>query len=168
MDEAYYVVPPQAFHLIAIYRQMHLGHGLQGIHGRTMVSMAVATRMGVCRHYMAKKLAPIMLRCIVWGPKLATKHTLFQCDNAGLVTAIKKGSSKDQTVKYLLRCMWFFTACFDIEMTMEHIPGVPNSAADVLSRNNIAHFLLSSPQADKLPTPTSQFYSFADMPRLDI
>ena len=113
---------------------------------------------------MAKELAPIMLSCIVWGPKLATKHTLFQCDNAGLVAAIKKGSSKDQTVMHLLRSMWFFTALFDIEMTIEHIPGVSNTAADMLSRNNITHFLLSSPQADKLPTPIHPLLNFIVSP----
>ena len=35
---------------------------------------------------MAKKLAPIVIGCAVWGPYLKKQHVLFQCDNNSLVT----------------------------------------------------------------------------------
>ena len=47
---------------------------------------------------MAKELAPIVLGCAVWGPLLAKRSTVFQCDNHGLVQAINKGSSRDLMV----------------------------------------------------------------------
>ena len=34
---------------------------------------------------MAKELVPIVLGCAVWGPLLAKRSTVFQCDNHGLV-----------------------------------------------------------------------------------
>ena len=63
---------------------------------------------------MAKELVPIILSCAVWGPLLTKKTTVFQCDNRSVVDAINKGSSKDAMVMHLLRCLWFFTAIFDI------------------------------------------------------
>ena len=55
---------------------------------------------------------------------LAKYKVLFQCDNLSLVDAIHKGSSKDKVVMHLLRCLWFFTAYFEIELNAEHIAGV--------------------------------------------
>ena len=101
---------------------------------------------------MAKELVPIVMSCAVWGPYLARCTTMFQCDNLSLVAAITKGSSKDQTVMHLLRSLWFFAATFDIHIVAEHIAGVNNSRADMLSRNNLTQFHLSNPQAKQLPT----------------
>ena len=50
---------------------------------------------------MAKELVPIIFTCIVWGPQLAKLHINFQCDNANLVIAINKGSSKEKFVMHL-------------------------------------------------------------------
>lgn len=57
-----------------------------------------------------------------------------------------------------------FYSPFDIEMTIEHISGVSKLAADMLSRNNIPHFLLSFPHADKLPTPIHPLLNFIVSP----
>ena len=102
---------------------------------------------------MAKELVPIVLSCAVWGPLFMKSTVLFQCDNLGLVAAITKGSSKDQTVMHLLRTLWFFVAIFDMHIVTEHITGVSNRRADMLSRNNVTQFLLTNPQVKPLPTP---------------
>ena len=88
---------------------------------------------------MAKELVPIVLGCAVWGPLLAKKSTVFQCDNQGLMQAINKGSSRDLMVMHLLRCLWFFTAFFDMQIMATHIPGAANNSADMLSRNLATH-----------------------------
>ena len=54
---------------------------------------------------------------------------------------------------HLLRSLWFFTAVFDIEITVSHIPGVQNTAADLLSRNQLERFLVMNPPAPQKPTP---------------
>lgn len=102
---------------------------------------------------MAKELVPIILSCAVWGPVITKKTTIFQCDNRAVVDAINKGSSKDIMVMHLLRCLWFFTAIFDAQIIATHIPGVTNTSADMLSRNQTSRFLATHPQASRSPTP---------------
>lgn len=101
---------------------------------------------------MAKELVPIIISCAVWGPLLTHKHIQFQCDNQSLVSAINKGSAKDNMVMHLLRCLWFFTASFDIQITATHLPGTLNKAADMLSRNQSKEFLTSHPKVSRTPT----------------
>jgi len=100
---------------------------------------------------MAKELVPIIFSCVAWGPLLARKCTQFHCDNLSLVEAIQKGSSKDTMVMHLLRCLWFFQARFDISIHVSHIPGTLNTAADLLSRNQVRKFLQLYPQSSLVP-----------------
>ena len=104
---------------------------------------------------MAKELVPIVLSCAVWGPLLPRKILEFKCDNQSLVEAINKGSSKEPVVMHLLRCLWFFSAFFEITIRAASIPGALNTAADKLSRNQAAQFLCSYPNASHIPTQIS-------------
>ena len=81
---------------------------------------------------------------------------LFQCDNTGVVAAVKKGSSKEVLVVHLSRALWFFAAHYNVNVSIEHIVGVSDMAADHLSRFNMQSFFLSDPQAELLPTPLPQ------------
>ena len=102
---------------------------------------------------MAKELVPIVLSCIIWGPQLSKQSVLILCDNLSLVNAVNKGASKDPLVMHLLRCLWFFTAYFDIALTASHIPGACNTTADELSRNSMENFFTTNPDASRIPTP---------------
>ena len=113
----------------------------------------------VLQGIMAKELVPIVLSCIVWGPQLTKQPVLILCDNLSLVNAINKGSSKDLMVMQLLRSLWFFTAYFDILLVANHIPGVCNTTADQLSRNQMITFFTMNPHASRVPTP-SQHLSY--------
>ena len=53
----------------------------------------------------------------------------------------------------LLRCLWFFTAYFNISLLSKHITGVTNELADYVSCGNLTSFFAYNPQAN--PTPTS-------------
>jgi len=101
---------------------------------------------------MAKKLVSIVSSCAIWGPLLAKKTTVFQCDNRSLVEAINKSSSKDLMVMHLLRSLWFFTAIFDMQLIATHIAGVANEAVDMLSRDQANQFLRSHPRVSPVPT----------------
>ena len=60
---------------------------------------------------------------------------------------------------HLLRCLWFFTACYDISPLCEHITGKQNDLADHISRNHLQVFLCLNPQATFLtpiPPPLHQ------------
>jgi len=101
---------------------------------------------------MAKELVPIVLATAVWGPRFAKSTVLFQCDNFGVVSALRKGSAKEKTVMHLLRCLWFFVAYYDIEVLAEHIPGISNPTADHLSRCKMSAFFRINLQASPIPT----------------
>jgi len=105
---------------------------------------------------MAKELVPIVCSCAVWGPKLAQKPVLFQCDNLSLVTALNKGTCKDKLVMQLLRILTFFVAHFDIHITSTHIAGTLNVSADHLSRFEMPSYFSLNPQATRQPTPLPQ------------
>ena len=102
---------------------------------------------------MEKELVPTVLACAEWGPLLARKVVLFECDNMAVVTAVSKGTAKPDLVMHLLRCLWFFTAYYDIVIRIQHIPGSSNLAADYLSRNQLPKFFSCVPQASPLPIP---------------
>ena len=99
---------------------------------------------------MAKGLVPIVLSCNAWGREMARKVALFQCDNTGVVAAVKKGSAREPLVMHLLHSLWFFVAYYDIKI--EHIAGVHNGTAEQISRSNMQQFFFSNPQANLLPT----------------
>ena len=86
---------------------------------------------------MAKELVPIVISCAVWGPYFAHKTVLFLCDNISVVNVVAKGYSRNKTVMHLLKSLWFFAATFDINIVSQHIPGVVNIPADMLSRSNL-------------------------------
>ena len=102
---------------------------------------------------MAKELVPIVLSTAIWGPQLARHRVLYQCDNLGVVSALHKGSAKDPIVMNLLRCLWFFIAHYDIDLTCEHIAGSQNNTADDLSRCNMQSFFSQNPSASQRPSP---------------
>jgi len=56
----------------------------------------------------------------------------------------------------LLRCLWFFTAYYDISLLCEHIAGRQNDIADHISRDNLQSFFSLNPQASPFQTPVPQ------------
>ena len=94
---------------------------------------------------MAKELVSIVISCAIWGPLLAGHRVLCQCDNQSLVISINKGYSRDPLVMHLLRYLWFFVVVYDIKVCAEHIAGVSNCAADMLSRNYLTEFFVVPP-----------------------
>ena len=85
------------------------------------------------------------------GPLLSGYRVEFKCDNRSVVDSINKRSSKEPIAMHLLRCLWFFSAHFDIRVVASHIPGVVNIAADQLSRNKSMEFLQANSHASRTP-----------------
>ncbi len=100
-----------------------------------------------------KELFPIIIAAAVWGRDWSGKVVRFNCDNEAVVEVIKSGSTKDNFLSHLLRCLFFIEAKFQFVATAAHVPGVQNTLADALSRDNWALFHCCLPQADRLPTP---------------
>ena len=95
---------------------------------------------------------PIIISSAVWGRSWAKKRIEAKCDNQSLVIAINKGTARDSLVMHLLRCLWLFTALFDIDITATHISGINNKTTNMLSRNQLKEFFAANPEASEFPT----------------
>ena len=102
-------------------------------------------------HIAVKEMVPIVIAAAVWGPQWRGKTVRAQCDNAAVVTIINHGSSRDQDIMHLMRCLAFIAAKFEFHIWAQHIKGVDNTLADVLSRNNLHLFTSLHSQASQLP-----------------
>lgn len=103
-------------------------------------------------HITIKELLPIVVACAVWGSNWRGQTIQCICDNAAVVAIINSGRSKDKLAMHILRCLFFFTAHFNVSLFAQHLPGRENVAADALSRDNLPLFLQQVPRAKRDPT----------------
>ncbi len=94
-----------------------------------------------------KELLPVVLACAVWGEQWRERVVHVHCDNLGVVALVNSGYSKVPPIMHLLRCLFFIRAHFQIEVLTVHVPGVENSLADAISRNNLQTLFLQVPGA---------------------
>ena len=102
-----------------------------------------------------KELLPIVLACAVWGYKFQNTCVIVHCDNLGTVTLVNSGYSRVSQIMQLLRCLFFIKAYFHIDLVAVHIPGVENSLADAISRNNLSLLYTQVPETLGQRTPLS-------------
>ena len=84
-----------------------------------------------------KELFPIVLACAIWGRDLANSSVVVHCDNLGTVALVKSGYSRVSQIMQLLRCLFFIRAYYQIDLWAVYVPGVENTLADAISRNNL-------------------------------
>ena len=82
-------------------------------------------------------------------------HVCFHVDNLAVVSLLNKRSAKDPLLSHLLWCLFFFSAFYKFHFSAEHIPGISNTAANALSRDNIHLFSLLVPQVLQATVPSS-------------
>ena len=92
-----------------------------------------------------KELLPILIASALWGHQWAKHRVHCLCDNEAVVAVLKSRTSKHPHLMHLLQCLFFIEACYDLEITCTHIPGLDNDLADNLSRNRISAFLSKVP-----------------------
>ena len=98
-----------------------------------------------------KELLPILIAGVLWGHDWAGHRVHCLCDNEAVVAVLKSRTSRHPHLMHLLRCLFFIEACYDLEITCSHIPGLDNGLADDLSRNRISAFLSKVPEASQQP-----------------
>ena len=74
-------------------------------------------------HIAPKELLPVLLACIVWGKEWSEKLITCHCDNMAVVEVLKSGYSRDREMMHLLRCLFFITEHFHIQVEAVHLPG---------------------------------------------
>ena len=72
-----------------------------------------------------------------------------------MVSILNKRSAKDPLLSHLLWCLFFFSAFYKFHFSAEHTPGISNTAADSLSRDNIHLLSLLVPQVLQATVPSS-------------
>ena len=110
----------------------------------------------VDRSIAAKELIPIVLACVVWGKDWRNRSVLAHCDNQAVVEVVNAGYSRDADLMQLLRSLFFITAHLGIHLRAIHIPGVDNTGANAISRDNLILFHFQVPEARPSPTPLPQ------------
>ncbi|GAV00861.1 hypothetical protein RvY_11650 [Ramazzottius varieornatus] len=104
----------------------------------------------ICIEYL--QMLPILNAILVWGHKFANKRILMHCDKLGAVHAWKKLRSHNHGVLSVMRRMVAAAAHHNMQIKLEHIPGVMNDVADALSRFQASRFRQVAPSAGLLPT----------------
>ena len=94
----------------------------------------------------AKELLPIVVAMASWG-----KAVLARCDNMAVVAIVNNGSSKEAEAMHLRWCLSFLEAKWAIHLWAEHVRGVDNEVADLLSRNRLDHAFCLHPQMERTP-----------------
>ena len=99
----------------------------------------------------AKELLPIVVAVASWGKAWQGKAVLARCDNMAVVAIVNNGSSKEAEAMHLRRCLSFLEAKWAIHLWAEHVRGVDNEVADLLSRNRLDHAFCLHPQMERRP-----------------
>ena len=106
-------------------------------------------------HITAKELLPVVMAAALWGHCWRLKRVRFVSDNAAVVSLLNSLSSKDRLLMHLLRCLSFYAAYHRFSFESTHIPGIENTAADAISRNNLALFCSLFPHTQQVTIPQS-------------
>ena len=94
-----------------------------------------------------KELLPIVIACALWGRHWRNQFVKFHCDNLGVVALVNSGCSKIPQLMHLLRCLFFIRAHFQLAVSAVHVPGIENTLADAISRNQLHILFAQVPEA---------------------
>ena len=78
--------------------------------------------------------ANIILAVRVWCHKWRNADVTVYCDNMAVVNAFQNNRIRDPWLMACTRTLWYYTAAYNIDITVKHIYGVQNVYADTLSR----------------------------------
>ena len=104
------------------------------------------------------KLYAATMALALWGPQLKGKHLLFHCDNTSVVHIMAKASTCSKTMMALV---WTFTLLamqHNVQVHIQHIAGVCNDVADVLSCFEMDRFQQLCPHAVPEPLPPASIW----------
>ena len=74
------------------------------------------------------------------GATLARLSCVLPFWQHGCGLGVVKRAAKDTHMIHLLRTLFFYVAIYKFHFSAEHIPGIRNTVADALSRNDITSF----------------------------
>ena len=95
----------------------------------------------------------IIIAMDLWGTTLTNSSVVFHSDNIAVVHIINSNTSKDPNLMKLMRRLMVASLTYNIQFSAEHIPGLHNTAADLVSRLQISRFRTLYPLMDNESSP---------------
>ena len=123
----------------SMYIQTHLDHGVVGLWSRGWGgSNCSGPQSGPQSGAQSTFLSRSWYQ---WCCQLLCLATLGRaCTTIFIQTILRRCSGRDPSVLHLMRCFFFYLAHFNFQHSAEHVPGVLNTSADAISRNNLPQF----------------------------
>lgn len=104
-----------------------------------------------------KELIPAVVAAAIYGKEWAGKVVEFRIDNQAVVDILVSGYSREPHLMHLVRLLVFFASSHQFRFTASHIPGVENTMADAISRNDALSFIRQAPSTllppSSIPAP---------------
>ena len=94
---------------------------------------------------------PLVIAAMIWGEHWRGMTILFYTDNISVVFSAESLLPSDPHLAFLMRELAMNSIKFDFEFKVEHLPGVDNTLADLLSRSRFEEFFALHPDASPLP-----------------
>ena len=105
-----------------------------GIWNKKVYSCNIPDRIKELVSIAQLEAANIMLAGRLWADQWKNKKVTIWCDNLAVVHAFQAQKIKDHWLMACCRTMWYISASYNIEFKIQHIYGVDNVNADILSR----------------------------------
>ena len=129
-------------------------HGFGAVYGSHWFSSPWSSQF-IHQHINFLELFAIVSAVLTWGHEWFNQQIIIYTDNYCIVNVWRSGSCKNTDIMKLVRKLFLFAARGNINILMQHIPGVSNASADALSRLQLSRFRQLVPHADPDPTPIS-------------
>ena len=91
------------------------------------------------------ELVPLLISAELWSSSWQTKKILFRTDNMAVVYAVNGGLPKERRLVKLVKRLAQLSILHSFSYRAEHVPGVKNVEADLLSRDKVTDFLQLHP-----------------------
>ena len=98
------------------------------------------------------ELRAIVIAAATWGKSWAGQRVLIRSDCEPAIEAWRSETSADKGMADLIRSLLYLTATLDFHLSIEHVAGVNNPLADMLSRGQVTRFVESTTRHSHSPT----------------
>ena len=92
-------------------------------------------------HINEKEIIAVALAAYRWAPFWRNKHIIIYSDNSVTVSALNKGTCRNDEIMRCIRSLFWLSASFNFYLTARYLPGVRNVAADSASRLSTPGYL---------------------------
>jgi hypothetical protein len=100
-----------------------------------------------------KEFFAVYAAALTWGAQWAGRRVVMVTDNKAITQIWAKGSTPAPLLMAIVRKLFLFAAKNSFSISLKHIYGHFNSAADALSRFQMSRFREVAPAAQQQPTP---------------